>query len=121
MKKMLGIIGIGLIAGATVYVRLSKMKKTKDNINIRLEKNPGAVSSDSTVSIINQNDIHSERDEFEDVKASTIGSMSARHEEAASIMKDAVDIICKRSEISEDENRDLDQLSVELDELLSEE
>ena len=44
--------------------------------------------------------------------------MYTRHEEASSIMKEAVDIICSRSEISEDENRDLDQISDELDELL---
>ena len=47
--------------------------------------------------------------------------MSARHEEASKIMKDAVEIIYKRSELSEDENRDLEQISDELDELLREE
>ena len=36
-------------------------------------------------------------------------------------MKDAVEIIYKRSELSEDENRDLEQISDELDELLREE
>ena len=37
------------------------------------------------------------------------------------IMEDAVEIICKRSKVTENENRDLEQISDELDELLSEE
>lgn len=121
MKKILGIIGIGLITGVTVYALLSKTKKTKVNINIRHEKNPGDVSSANTVSIINRNDIHSEHDGLEDVKDSAVGTMSARHKEASNIIKDAVDIISSKTEIPADENRDLDQLSDELDKLLNEE
>ena len=117
MKKVLGIIGIGLIAGAAVYLLLNKREKAKNNINTC----PEDFSSDNTVSIINQNDTHAENAGFQDVKASAVGTMYTRHEEASNIMKEAVDIICSRSEISEDENRDLDQLSDELDELLSEE
>lgn len=121
MKKILEIIGIGLIAGAAVYVLLNKTEKTKNNINTRPEETPEDFSSDNTVSIINRNDTHGENAGFEDVKASAVGTMYTRHEEASNIMKEAVDIICSRSEISEDENRDLDQISDELDELLREE
>jgi hypothetical protein len=117
MKKVLGIIGIGLIAGVAVYVLLNKKEKTKNNINTR----PEDFSSNNNMSIINQNDTHAENAGFEDVKASAVGTMYTRHEEASNIMKEAVDIICSRSEISEDENRDLDQISDELDELLREE
>lgn len=117
MKKVLGIIGIGLIAGVAVYVLLNKEEKTKNNINTCSDD----LSSDNTVSIINQNDTHSENAGFEDVKTSAVRTMYTRHEEASNIMKEAVDIICSRSEISEDENRDLDQISDELDELLREE
>ena len=35
-------------------------------------------------------------------------------------MKDAVDIIYKRSEVAEDENKELEQISNELDDLLRE-
>lgn len=47
--------------------------------------------------------------------------MTDRHEEAAQIMKEAVDIICRNSEVSEDAGKELEQISAELDELLSEE
>lgn len=117
MKKILGIIGIALIAGAAVYVLFNKNEKTKKDINTRHED----FSSDNTVSIINQYDTHTENTEFEDVKGSAVETMYTRHEEASNIMKEAVDIICSRSEISEDENRDLDQISDELDKLLREE
>lgn len=117
MKKVLGIIGIGFIAGAAVYVLLNKIEKTKNNINTHKED----FSLDNTVPIINQNDTHAENDRFEDVKASAVGKIYNRHEEASNIMKEAVDIISSRSEITEDKNRDLDQISDELDELLREE
>ena len=52
---------------------------------------------------------------------SSINKIAQRHQEAASVMKDAVDIINKRSEVSEDENHELEQISDELDELLREE
>lgn len=121
MKKMLGIIGIGLIFGVAVYELFNKKEKIKNNIYTCPEKTPYNFSSDNTVSIIKRNDTHSENDWFEDVKASAIGTMYTRHEEASNIMEEAVDIICSRSKISSDENRDLDKLSDELDELLSEE
>lgn len=116
MKKALGIIGIGLMGGAAIFFLLNKKQKTKKHINTRSED----FSSDSTVSTINQNDTHVEKFGFEDVKASAIGNIYTRHEEASNIMKEAVDIICSRTDISEDENRDLDKISDELDELLRE-
>ncbi|PEP14025.1 hypothetical protein [Bacillus wiedmannii] len=118
MKNALGIIGIGLIAGAVVYILLNK---TKVNIVTASKKDSVNVSPDNSVSIINQNDFHNDSAEFDNVKSSTISTMSARHEEALKIMKDAVETICKRSEVSEDENLELEQISDELDELLSEE
>lgn len=117
MKKVLGLIGVGLIIGSAVYMLFNKNKKKKDIINTSSED----FSLDDTVSIINQNDTYADSAGFEDVKASAVGTIYTRHEEASNIMKEAVDIICSRSEISEDENCDLDQISNELDELLREE
>lgn len=121
MKKTLGIIGIGLIAGAVVYVLLNKTKKPKDDVTAAHKKDSDDISSGNSVSIINSNNVYGGSDEFDNVKSSTISTMSTRHEEASKIMKNAVEIICKRSEISENENRDLEQISDELDELLGEE
>ena len=46
--------------------------------------------------------------------------MSLRHENASKVMKDAVEIIYNRSKVAENENSYLEQISDELDELLSE-
>lgn len=121
MKKTLGIIGIGLITGAVVYVLLNKTKKPKDDATAAPKKDSADISSGNSVSIINPNNVYGGSDEFGNVKSSTISTMFTRHEEASKIMKDAVGIICKRSEISENGNRDLEQISDELDELLGEE
>ncbi|MGB4658960.1 MAG: hypothetical protein WBI07_07265 [Mobilitalea sp.] len=121
MKKVLGIIGVGLLAGIAIYMLLNKRKKIKNNIYTCSEKTPEDSSSDNIVSIINQNDTYDANIPFKNVKASALGNMSARHEEASNIIKKTIDIICSRTEIPADENSDLDQLSDELDELLSEE
>lgn len=119
MKKVLGIIG--LIAGVAIYVLLNKKEKKKNNICIRPEKTPDDFSLDNAVSISKRNNTDGVNATFEDVKVSAVETMYNRHQDASNIMKEAVDIICSRSEISADENRDLDQLSDELDKLLSEE
>ena len=116
MKKVLGIIGIGLVAGAAFSFLFNKKEKRKNNINTSIKD----FSSDNTISTINQNDIHVENAVFEDVKSLAVRNLYARHEEASKIMKESVDIICSRTEISEDENSDLGQISDELDELLRE-
>lgn len=121
MKKVLGIFGIGLITGAVVYLYLNKSKKSKDNSATSSVHEIVDAPPYTSVSIIDQNDIHNDGVKLENVKSSTINTMSIRHEEASKIMKDAVGIICKRSKVIENENSDLEQISDELDELLSEE
>ena len=121
MKKGLGIFGIGLIAGAVIYLLLNKSKKSKDDSATSSVHEIVDAPPYHSVSIIDKNDIHDDGVELENVKSSTINTMSIRHEEASKIMEDAVEIICKRSKVTENENRDLEQISDELDELLSEE
>ena len=116
MKKLLGIIGIGLVAGVSFSFFLNKKEKKKNNINTHLDD----FSQDNTVSIVNQNNSHVDNTEFKYIKESSIENMHTRHEEASKIMKEAVDIIYSRTEIIEDENSDLSKNSDELDELLRE-
>lgn len=116
MKKILGIIGIGLVTGATCSFLLNKKRKKKNNINTHVDD----FSSDRTVLITNPKDVEVENTEFEDVKGSVVENIYSRHKEASNIMKKSFDIICSRTEISEDDNRDLDEISDELDELLRE-
>ncbi|MSS44421.1 hypothetical protein FYJ27_12130 [Anaerosalibacter bizertensis] len=121
MNKGLGIIGAVFIAGAVVFVFLNKSKKTKDDSVTASKKDSVDVSPDNSASIIRQNNIHNDSVEFDNVKISAINTMYARHEEASKIMQDAVGVICKKSEVPEDENCKLEQISDELDKLLSEE
>ena len=116
MKKLLGIIGIGLVAGVSFSFFINKKEKKKNNINTHVDD----FSQDNTVSIVKQNDNNVDNTELEYVKSSSIGNIYTRHEEASKIMKEAVDIICSRTEMSEDENSDLSKISDELDELLRE-
>ena len=116
MKKLLGIIAIGLVAGVSFSFFLNKKEKKKNNINTHLDD----FSQDNTVSIVNQNNSHVDNTEFKYIKESSIENMHTRHEEASKIMKEAVDIIYSRTEIFEDENSDLSKISDELDELLRE-
>lgn len=119
MKKVLGIIGMGLFAGAIVYVLFNKKDKTKNNVET---EHPESASNDTNAPpIVIPNDMHVDGSVLDDIKVSAAKSMNVRHEEAAKIMKDAVDIICSKTEVSDNEIHELNDISNELDELLSEE
>ena len=58
MKKALGIIGVGLIAGVVIYVLWNKTHKTKADAVATPEKEPADNSSDNSISIINHNNLY---------------------------------------------------------------
>ena len=122
MKKMFGIIGIGLVVGVITYVIWNKAQNVKeDDANVTADKED---ASDSTSEKSDLGDIHQNGEVEEELiiaKKSSEDVIATRHEEAAKIMRDAVDIICKRSEVPEDENNELEQISDELDKLMNEE
>lgn len=114
MKKILGLLTVGVVAGAIVYVYINdnKVKKTKDISSDTTKIEPVDTKIESNDLTANQN--------LDRVKSSTTEIISDRHKEAAEAMKDAVETIYKRSEVSSEEKRDLDKISDELDVLLSE-
>lgn len=114
MKKILYIVGAGLIVGAvaTTVVCLLNNKKKK-------ECNKESVAADNES--LAQDIITRDEPVYEDVKSSAIGSMYSRHEDAATIMSDSVKAIREKVKISEDTNDEIDDVSAELDEMLSEE
>lgn len=57
---------------------------------------------------------------YEDVKGLAIGNMYTRHEGVASIIKESVDTIRERLKISVNTNNNIDQVSAELNKMLSE-
>ena len=96
MKKVLGIIGIGLVAGAAFSFLFNKKEKRKNNINTSIKD----FSSDNTISTINQNDIHVENAVFEDVKSLAVRNLYTRHEEASKLYRDDRDKWNKMSAIN---------------------
>ena len=122
MKKMFGIIGIGLVVGVVAYViwdKTKNVKKEDSSVAPDKEEYSDAVTEKKVVNVAKEK--AEAEEEFVVEKSVVADEITARHEETAKIMKEAVDIICQRSEIAEDENTELEQISDELDELLNEE
>lgn len=122
MKKMFGIIGIGLVVGVIAYVIwdiTKNVKKEDSSVTPDKEDCLDAVAEKKVVTVAQEKAEVEEK--FVVEKSVVSDEIIARHEETAKIMKEAVGIICQRSEIAEDENTELEQISDELDELLNEE
>lgn len=111
MKRTFAILGVGFVAGAVAFAIWHK-KQRVDTSTTSNSENENAGSEIINKSSVNDADL---------AKHSAASIMTDRHEEAAQIMKEAVDIICRNSEVSEDAGKELEQISAELDELLSEE
>ena len=121
MKKVLYVVGAGLVAGAVAtifYFWVDKKKKVSEkvdeckNFNDKVEEEKDESSSDVIIT----------QDEpvYEDVKSSSIGSMYSRHEDAATIMSESVYAIRENIKVSESTNDEIDDVSAELDRMISE-
>lgn len=122
MKKVLYVVGAGLVVGAVAaifYFLNNKKKKNASekaceckNFDDKVEEENGESSADVIIA----------QDEpvYEDVKTSAIGSMYSRHEGAATVMSDSVDAIRENIKVSEDTNNEIDDISAELDRMISE-
>lgn len=116
MKKEALIFGLGLVVGVTAIAVLTyNQKKNERTQPIKQDE----VKDDNSVSVpVN---VSTDNDSsFEAEKAATVESVSERHQEAAQIIKDAVTVICKDNDGHEATDAELDQISSELDDLLSE-
>lgn len=121
MKKALCVIGAGLLIGgtvATIYL-LNKKKEEHDACHEykELEKEQSILADTlSAVAVPNQE----EQPVYEDLKSSAIGNMYSRHEGAATIIRDSVETIRENVKVSENTNNEIDEVSAELDKMLSE-
>lgn len=120
MKKVLGIIGAGLLAGAVAYIILNKTNESTVGTVTKSEKKSENASPDSYNATIIKEDIHNDDTEYSDIKENFVDTVSERHKQASKIIKDAVETIYTRSEVYEDDSRELERISDELDELLKE-
>lgn len=121
MKKVLGIIGAGLLAGAIAYIILNKTNESTVGTVTKSEKKSENASPDSYNATIIKEDIHNDDTEYSDIKENFVDTVSERHKQASKIIRDTVETIYTRSEVYEDDSRELKRISDELDELLKEE
>ena len=117
MKKLLGLLTVGLVVGTALYITVNRKK---DKVATTSKKDTTTDKTESNVSIEIKNNTDSLNYSFNRHKDSTMNTMINRHKDAAETMNDSVEIIFERSKVSDDENRDLDNISDELDALLSE-
>ena len=118
IKKTLAILGVGVAVGAVVYALWHRSHKEDKAAEGGCEGKSNDYHFEDSVSVVI--DKATVGDDVDAVKSAGASDMAARHEETSQIMKDAVDIIYKRSEVAEDENKELEQISNELDDLLRE-
>lgn len=121
MKKVLYVVGAGLVVGAvaaTLYYMNNKKKKASEEAcgHKKFDDKFETENSESSKDII----IAQDEPVYEDVKSSAIGSMYSRHEDAANVMSDSVDAIRENIKVSEDTNAEIDDISAELDKMISE-
>ncbi|OUQ25676.1 MULTISPECIES: hypothetical protein [Massilimicrobiota] len=117
MKKVLYVVGAGLVVGAvaaTLYCMNNKKKKVSEETceHKKFDDKFETENSESSKDII----IAQDEPVYEDVKR----SMYSRHEGAATVMKDSVDTIRENIKVSEKTNDEIDEISSELDKMISE-
>lgn len=118
MKKTLMMLGIGVAAGVVAYAICKRAQNGKNSLEAfdEMRTDENLVTPES----VTVNNISVE-EEMESTGSMTMEKMKDRHDEAVQIMEESARIICKRSEVSENEMEDLEELSKELDNLLGEE
>jgi|GEM_PF-2562412 NhaP-type Na+/H+ and K+/H+ antiporter len=121
MKKVLYVVGAGLVVGAvaaTLYYMNNKKKKASEEAceHKKFDDKFETENSESSKDVI----IAQDEPVYEDVKSSAIGSMYSRHEGAANVMSDSVDAIRENIKVPEDTNAEIDDISAELDRMISE-
>lgn len=115
MNRIVEILAIGLILGTVICIARNKKK----DVSHSHSENDLLHQAPAQTDVVQTRSIRDEQDEqFRSFKGATIETMANRHEEAAHEMKDTVAVIQRRSAVSDDELKDLNHLSDELDILL---
>lgn len=121
MKKVLYVIGVGLVVGAVAaifYFWNNKKKKAfkevceNKNFNDNVEEENDEPSTDIIIA--------QDESVYEEAKSSAIGRIHSRHKGVAIIMSDSVDAIRENIKVSESTSDEIDDISVELDRMISE-
>ncbi|MBO7217807.1 MAG: hypothetical protein J6V50_03820 [Clostridia bacterium] len=115
MKKTLFILGAGVVAGAVAYA-VWREKQKDENKNFERKKECAKPMMYNPPS--KKNGVE---EEFLQTKNLAAINIAERHEQAAQIMQDTIDIICNKKDNSMDEIKELEQISNGLDDLLKKE
>lgn len=120
MRKVLCIIGAGLIMGGAAAIIFLISNKKKEHGTCHDCKDPEKKQSTVMDTPLTGAELIREAPVYENVKSSAIGSMYSRHEGAAAIMRDSVETIHENVKVPENTNNEIDKVSAELDKMLSE-
>lgn len=116
MVKKLGIFGIGIVMGITIYKFIEKGKKRSvDNTAIGENK----THNKEDIYFLDRSLNYADND-LDKNKSVAIDKIYIRHKEASKAMNNAMDIILNNSQFSGNMNQKLDKISDELDKLLNE-
>ena len=113
-------VGLGLIIGGSAMT-IFLWKKNKNSCDGRpacKEANPEHSSVQNT-SLIKVTPLQAETT-YENIKNSVFGDMYSRHKDAAILIKDSIESIRENTTISARTNDELDEITAELDEMMSE-
>lgn len=117
MKKAVYIVGAGLVIGgaATIYM-LNKKRTTHTMNNVYPESETTSEKEESLA----KTEPKQQQAEYGDIKNQAVGNMYTRHTDAAEVVKSSVEAIRENTKTSKKTNNDVDAISAELDDMLSE-
>ena len=117
MKKTLLILGFSVAVGAVTYTLLQRFQKYQTAIAVSADKGNEYIPISDTETTPDQ---ELTSNDIEIIRKVAKASVIERHEEAAQIIKDAVEVICKQSYSQNNELEKLNQITNGLDDLLKE-
>ncbi len=122
MNKFFCIVGIcsvvGAVSASAVYLLSNKKNKgCRTNYDFKDHNNENMTTGNELSTNVT---FTQDKPWFDDVKSSAIESMYSRHEDAAIAISDSIEEIRENIKVSESTNDEINEVSAELDKMLSE-
>lgn len=117
MKKAVYIIGAGLVIGGAAAIYLLSKKDTSHTID---NFSPESEATSEKEESLAKPEPKQQQAEYGDIKNQAVGNMYTRHTDAAEVVKSSVEAIRENTKTSKKTNNDIDVISAELDDMLSE-
>lgn len=105
MRKSIGIIVCSIVVGIMATYLLMRKKKI--------------LSNTEGISIERDRD-NQENEKYKNMKGSAIGNIYSRHEDAATLMKESIEVIHENINVTDNTNQEIKQEFEELEKMLSE-